>query len=81
MATTLWRLRRQAPAEASLIDIQFQRMTCDEVEFTSLNAHGAYAVVLASGSLGRRVRATPYPKSPVKADACCLSINNCVRKS
>ncbi len=48
MATTLWRLRRQAPAEASLIDIQIQRMTCNEVEFTSLNAHGAYAIAVAS---------------------------------
>ena len=48
MATTLWRLRRQAPAEASLIDIQIQRMTCNEVEFISLNAHGAYAIAVAS---------------------------------
>ncbi len=48
MATTLWRFRRQAPAEASLIDIQIQRMTCNEVEFTSLNAHGAYAIAVAS---------------------------------
>ncbi len=48
MATTLWRLRRQAPAETSLIDIQIQRMTCNEVEFTSLNAHGAYAIAVAS---------------------------------
>ena len=47
MATTLWRLRRQAPAEASLIDIQIQRMTCNEVEFISLNAHGAYAIAVA----------------------------------
>ncbi len=47
MATTLWRLRRQAPAEASLIDIQIQRMTCNELEFTSLNAHGAYGLAVA----------------------------------
>ncbi len=47
MATTLWRLRRQAPAEASLIDIQIQRMTCNELEFTSLNAHGAYGIAVA----------------------------------
>ncbi len=51
MATTLWRLRRQAPAEASLIDIQIQRMTCNELEFTSLNAHGAYGLAVA-GLLG-----------------------------
>ena len=47
MASTLWRLRRQAPAEASLIDIQIQRMTCNELEFTSLNAHGAYGIAVA----------------------------------
>ncbi len=51
MASTLWRLRRQAPAEASLIDIQIQRMTCNELEFTSLNAHGAYGPAVA-GLLG-----------------------------
>ncbi len=51
MASTLWRLRRQAPAEASLIDIQIQRMTCNELEFTSLNAHGAYGLAVA-GLLG-----------------------------
>ncbi len=47
MASTLWRLRRQAPAEASLIDIQIQRMTVNELEFTSLNAHGAYGIAVA----------------------------------
>ena len=47
MASTLLRLRRQAPAEASLIDVQIQRMTCNEQEFTSLNAHGAYAIAVA----------------------------------
>ena len=51
MASTLWRLRRQAPAEASLIDIQIQRMTCNELEFASLNAHGAYGIAVA-GLLG-----------------------------
>ena len=53
MASTLWRLRRQAPAEASLIDIQIQRMTCNELEFASLNAHGAYGIAVAvAGLLG-----------------------------
>ena len=49
MASTLWRLRRQAPAEASLIDIQIKRMhPALEVEFTSLTVDGYYALAVAA---------------------------------
>ncbi len=45
MATTLWSLRRQAPAESSLIRIQIHRMRpALEVEFESFSAEGFYAL-------------------------------------
>ncbi len=48
MVTTLWRLRRQAPAESNLINIQMQRMNpvlCLEFESISPSALYALAVV------------------------------------
>ena len=47
MATTLWRLGRQAPAELNLIDIQMQRMSpVLEAEFETTNSHGLYALAV-----------------------------------
>ncbi len=49
MASTLWRLRRQAPAETAMIHIQIQRMDgALEMEFGTLNANGAYALSVAA---------------------------------
>ncbi len=49
MATTVWRLRRQAPAEACLIHVQIQRMSpALKVEFETVNSHFAYALAVAS---------------------------------
>ena len=49
MATTLWSLRRQHPAESSLIHIQIQRMApALNVEFGSINSHGLYALAVAA---------------------------------
>ena len=49
MASTLWRLRRQAPAETAMIHIQIQRMDAAlEMEFGTLNANGAYALSVAA---------------------------------
>lgn len=49
MATTLWRLRRQAPAESSLIGIQIQRMaTALSAEFEAVNAAGLYALAFTA---------------------------------
>ena len=49
MATTLWSLRRQAPAESSLIRIQIQRMRpALEVEFETVSAGGLYALAVTA---------------------------------
>ena len=49
MVTTLWRLRRQAPAESSLIRIQMQRMSpVISVEFESVSAHSLHALAVAA---------------------------------
>ena len=49
MATTLWSLRRQAPAESSLIRIQIQRMRpAIEVEFETVSAGGLYALAVTA---------------------------------
>ena len=49
MVTTLWRLRRQAPAESSLIRIQIQRMSpMISVEFESVSSHSLYALAVAA---------------------------------
>ncbi len=49
MATTLWSLSRQQPAESSLIHIQIQRMVpALNVEFKSINSHGLYGLAVAA---------------------------------
>ena len=49
MATTLWSLHRQQPAESSLIHIQIQRMApALNVEFKSINSHGLYGLAVAA---------------------------------
>ncbi len=47
MATTLWRLQRQAPAESNLVTIQIQRMSSSlEVEFNEITSHALYALAV-----------------------------------
>ena len=49
MATTLWRLNRQAPAESSLIQIQIQRMSAAlKVEFEAIDSPGLYALAISA---------------------------------
>ena len=49
MATTLWRLNRQAPAESSLIQIQIQRMSAAlEAEFEAVDPPGLYALAISA---------------------------------
>ena len=49
MVTTLWRLRRQAPAESNLINIQMQRMhTALSVEFESIGPNALYALAVVA---------------------------------
>ena len=49
MATTLWSLRRQAPAESSLIRIQIERMRpAIEAELESFSAGGLYALAVTA---------------------------------
>ena len=49
MATTLWRLRRQAPAESSLISIQMQRMAREIGEvFETVSPSAIYALTVVA---------------------------------
>ena len=49
MVTTLWRLRRQAPAESNLINIQMQRMNpVVSVEFESVSPSALYALAVVA---------------------------------
>ena len=49
MATTMWRLSRQAPAEASLIQIQLQRMSAATyAEFEDIEPAGLYALAISN---------------------------------
>ena len=49
MASTLWRLRRQAPAESSLISIQMQRMSSEIIkEFATASPSAIYALAVVA---------------------------------
>ena len=49
MATTMWRINRQAPAEASLVQIQLQRMNASlEAEFERTDSPGLYSLAISS---------------------------------
>ena len=49
MASTLWRLRRQAPAESSLISIQMKRMEREIIrDFATVSPSAVYALAVAA---------------------------------